>query len=72
MQNGSHFVRDDICQRGLPKSGRPGEQHVVESFSAVEGRFHIDPQVLFHLPLADIVLKPARANGQFKLLFVVA
>ena len=48
-------LRDDVCERGFAKSGRAGEQNVIERFLAIQRCFHIDAKVFLHLPLADVV-----------------
>ncbi len=50
---------DDLRQRGLAESRRPGEQHMVERLAAARGRRDRDRQLVLERLLADEVLQPA-------------
>src|SRR5262249_37893370 len=49
----AQFARDDLCQRGFAKTGRPDEQHMVECLLAGARRLDEYAQVRTCLLLAD-------------------
>ena len=72
LQLGAHFVGDDVCERGLAETRRAGEQHVIECFATIARGFHVDAQVLFDLPLADVFVDTSRAQREIELPILVA
>src|SRR5277367_2939795 len=59
----THFIGEDLRERGLPEAGWPVEQHVIERVATIAGGIHGDFQVFFYARLADEVFNLLRADG---------
>ena len=59
----THFVRQNLRERGFAEPRRTVEQHVVERFAASARRLHGDLQIFFHAVLADVVGEIRRAHA---------
>ena len=55
-------MRNDVRQRGFPKSGRTGKKDVVEGFSPGSSCFEEDAQIISNLFLANELVERLRAQ----------
>src|SRR5262249_14735208 len=63
----THLVGDDVGERGLSQSWWTSQQHVIECFATCARGFHVNAQVLFDLPLADVVVDAGGTQREIEL-----
>src|SRR5204862_824618 len=68
----AHLVSDDVGERGLAQPWWPSQQHVIECFTPRPCSFHVNAQILFDLPLADVVFDASGTQRQIELAICVA
>ena len=64
----SHFLRDDVRQRGLSQAGRAMQQHVVQGLTALPGGLHEHLQVIGDRLLPRELRELARTQHLLQLL----
>ena len=55
-----HFVRDDVCERGLTQPRRAVQQHVIHRLVALAGGGNAYPQLLEQIAHADALVQRGR------------
>ena len=63
MNLGFHLICDDVRQRGLSKTRRSEEEHVIEGLVTMPGGVDEHTEVCGETSLADKLLETARAKG---------
>ncbi len=65
-----HFVRDDVCERGLAQAGRAEQQHMVERLGSATRGLDEDLELLADALLSDVFGQPLRAQRALDRLLV--
>ena len=65
LQMCPHLIGNNACQRGLTKSGRSIEQHVIQCFSSGFCRLNINLQIIFCFFLTDILVQTLWSKTSF-------
>ncbi len=68
----AQFIGDDVREGGLAQSRGAVQQHMVEGFLALLGRFHKHLQVFHHLELAGKLFEFRRPQYLFYFQFCLA
>src|SRR5262249_47417672 len=63
----AQLVRQDRRERGLAKTRRPVEQHVVEGFAALARRLEEDGELFLERRLPDELVEPQRSQPRLVL-----
>ena len=71
LNAGPHFVGNNVGKRGLTQTGKSMKKHMIQGFTALQGRLNKNPQALFHLFLADVLIQTARSNFNPRLQFLL-
>src|SRR5699024_12727536 len=67
----AHFLRNNHGHRGLTKSWRSREQHVIWGHPTIFGTGEDERSLLFNLWLAGELIQTLRAQGTFNAVFAL-